>query len=77
MKVEWTPPAELFLFGAAPTDAEVIVASMDLFASKRRGFVRRMLDEDGTLALYTGPFIVYFIFVDPSHIKVLEIRGGP
>lgn len=70
-RVDWLADAELALFALPVSDADRILDAIDALAERNRGFVRDMLDSDGTLGLYVADYVILFV----SDATSIEIRG--
>ena len=73
-RVVWSTDAESFLLTASPTDAERIFNAVEEMSTAHRGFVRNMLDGEGTLGLYVSEFIVLFTVDEEGTIRIDQIR---
>jgi uncharacterized protein (AIM24 family) len=76
-RVIWSATAESFLLTATPMDAEFVFDAVEQMATSRRGFVRNMLDGEGTLGLYVGRFIVLFTVDNKGTIRIDAVQARP
>ena len=53
---------------------EMILEAMEVFAQTGRGFVRNMLDRQGTFGLYVSTYLVLFARDAARGILVLRVR---
>jgi hypothetical protein len=76
-RVVWSDEAERFLLGAPVDEAEEILAAVERMAGTGHGFVRQMVDAEGTLGLYVRGCVVLFLVHDDGGIEIRRVRRRP
>ena len=72
--VVWSAEAEIELLQLPVGGARALLDALDELASEGRGFVRDMLDERGTRALYVPDYVAFFRLDAAENIHVLRVR---